>query len=417
MRAAIDALVHRLQLHHLANPERHAQFALLTDWADADTAQRAARRRRCCRSARQRIERAEPAPPGRPARRRRGAALHRAAPRARVQRDRAALDRLGAQARQARAAGRARWPTAGRPRSSTWATRRASPPARATSSRSTATRSCRPGGCASWWAWPRTRTTSRGWTPTARAVIAGYGILQPRIVTPLPAPRDFTLFHWLFAGQCGIDPYSAATSEVYQDLFGEGTLHRQGPAQRAARCTPCWRGRLPEGQVLSHDLLEGSLARCAARHRHHADRRRAVPCRRGRLARAPLDARRLAAAALPAARRRATALRAINRWKMFDNLRRSLVAPMSLALLLLALAGARAVALGGAGAGAGGVRGRAADGRGGGLVAAAATTWPSGTSTARPAPTWRARCAAGCGTSRSCCSRRCWPLDAIVRAL
>ena len=56
----------------------------------------------------------------------------------------------------------------------------------------------------------------------------GYGILQPRIVTPLPAPKDFTLFHWLFAGQCGIDPYSAASSEVYQDVFGEGTFTGKG---------------------------------------------------------------------------------------------------------------------------------------------------------------------------------------------
>ena len=37
-------------------------------------------------------------------------------------------------------------------------------------------------------------------------------------------PRDFTLYHWLFAGQCGIDPYSAASSEVYQDLFGAGSF-------------------------------------------------------------------------------------------------------------------------------------------------------------------------------------------------
>ena len=101
-------------------------------------------------------------------------------------------------------------------------------------------------------------------------------------------------------------------------------------------------------------------------------------------------------------------LRAINRWKMFDNLRRSLVAPMSLALLLLALAGAVAVAVGGAGAGAGGVLRRAADGRGGRLRAQPrrprqAPFLPPGRG--RPA---RALCAAGCGSSRSCCSRRCW---------
>ena len=69
-------------------------------------------------------------------------------------------------------------------------------------------------------------------------------------------------------------------------------------------------------------------------------------------------------------------LRAINRWKMLDNLRRSLVAPMSLALLLLAPGRLAAVAVGGAGAGAGGVFGRAADGRAGRACRRAATTWP-----------------------------------------
>ncbi|OYU41791.1 MAG: hypothetical protein CFE44_27730, partial [Burkholderiales bacterium PBB4] len=63
---------------------------------------------------------------------------------------------------------------------------------------------------------------------SGRRVVSGYGILQPRIVTPLPATKDFTLFHWLFAGHCGIDPYSAATSEVYQDVFGEGSFSGKG---------------------------------------------------------------------------------------------------------------------------------------------------------------------------------------------
>ena len=84
-----------------------------------------------------------------------------------------------------------------------------------------------PGACATWSASPRIRTTSRGSTPTpARA--RGYGILQPHVVTPLAAPEDVTLYHWLFSGQCGIDPYSVASSEVYQDLFGEGTFTGKG---------------------------------------------------------------------------------------------------------------------------------------------------------------------------------------------
>ncbi len=205
-------------------------------------------------------------------------------------------------------------------------------------------------------------------------VLHGYGILQPRVVTPLPAAAEATLYHWLFAGQCGIDPYSAATSEVYQDLFGEGTFTGKGLLNVQAMHAVLSR-RLPDGQVLSHDLLEGSLARCAAvtditvieEAPFHADvaASRVHRWTRGDwqllpfllpqlfwpLAgagflpeRAPRPAEpaappggmgKAAEPPLPMPR----ALRGINRWKMFDNLRRSLVAPMSLALLLLALAG------------------------------------------------------------------------------
>ena len=96
-----------------------------------------------------------------------------------------------------------------------------------------------------------------------RRVAHGYGILQPHVATPLRAPEDVTLYHWLFAGQSGIDPYSAASSEVYQDLFGEGTFTGKGLLDVQA-VHAVLGGRLPPSQVLSHDLLEGSLARCAA---------------------------------------------------------------------------------------------------------------------------------------------------------
>ena len=171
--------------------------------------------------------------------------------------------------------------------------------------------------------------------PGGRVVVGGYGILQPRIVTPLPAPADFTLYHGLFAGQCGIDPYSAATSEVYQDVFREGTFTGKGLLNVQAMHAVLQR-RLPEGQVLSHDLLEGSLARCAAvtditlieDAPFHAD---VAASRVHRWTRGDWQL-------LPfMVRPRRYPMRAINRWKMFDNLRRSLVAPMSLALLLLAL--------------------------------------------------------------------------------
>ena len=172
---------------------------------------------------------------------------------------------------------------------------------------------------------------------SGRNVISGYGILQPRVITPLPVARDFTLYHWLFAGQCGIDPYSAATSEVYQDLFSEGTFTGKGLLHVQAMHAVL-SGRLPDGQVLSHDLLEGALMRCAAvtditvieDAPFHAD---VAASRVHRWTRGDWQ---LLPFLLNASRFR---LRAVNRWKMFDNLRRSLVPPMSLLLLLVAVQG------------------------------------------------------------------------------
>lgn len=170
---------------------------------------------------------------------------------------------------------------------------------------------------------------------TRRCVRRGYAILQPRVVTPLPSREKVTAYHWLFAGQCGIDPYSAASSEVYQDVFGEGTFTGKGLLNVRAMHAVLSK-RLPDGRVLSHDLLEGSIARCAAvtditvieDAPFHAD---VAASRVHRWTRGDWQL-------LPFMLRPGRyATRAVNRWKMFDNLRRSLVAPMSLGLMLLAL--------------------------------------------------------------------------------
>lgn len=172
--------------------------------------------------------------------------------------------------------------------------------------------------------------------PAGRRVAAGYGILQPHVATPLPGAGELTPYHWMFSGQCGIDPYSAASSEVYQDVFGEGSFSGKGLLNVQA-LHAVLAGRLPPDRILSHDLLEGSLVRCAAvsditlieEAPSHADvaAARAHRWMRGDWQLLPF----LWPGRLP--------LRGIHRWKLFDNLRRSLVAPMSLALLLLALGG------------------------------------------------------------------------------
>jgi len=175
------------------------------------------------------------------------------------------------------------------------------------------------------------------WDTETRRMLSGYGILQPRVATPLPDVSEFTRYHWLFAGQCGMDPYSAASSEVYQDVFSEGTFTGKGLLHVQA-VHALLANRLPDGQVLSHDLLEGSVARCAAvtdisvieDAPFHAD---VAASRVHRWTRG--DWQLLPFMLHP----KRFGLRPIHVWKMTDNLRRSLVAPMSLGLLLLTLAG------------------------------------------------------------------------------
>ncbi len=170
-----------------------------------------------------------------------------------------------------------------------------------------------------------------------RRVVEGHAILQPRMATPLLGPGEGTLFHTLFAGHGGMDPYSAASSEVYQDVFGEGSFSGKGLLNVAA-LHAVLDGRLPDGLVLSHDLLEGSLARCAVLSDItliedapvHAD---VAAARLHRWTRGDWQL-------LPLLLRpQRYAVAGVHRWKMLDNLRRSLVAPLSLASLLLAFTG------------------------------------------------------------------------------
>ncbi|MBL8348322.1 MAG: carbohydrate-binding protein [Rubrivivax sp.] len=171
-----------------------------------------------------------------------------------------------------------------------------------------------------------------------RRVLAGHAILQPRVDVAWPGRGEDTPFHRLFAGAGGHDPYNAASSEVYSDLFDAASFSGKGLLHVAALHAVLG-GRLPEGQVLSHDLLEGAIARCggvsdvpllepAPSHPDMAE------ARLHRWIRGDWQL-------LPLLRRaRHYGLVPIDRWKMLDNLRRSLVAPLSLALLVLAMLGA-----------------------------------------------------------------------------
>lgn len=185
---------------------------------------------------------------------------------------------------------------------------------------------------------PRVARSAAG----AVTVVRGHGMLQPRVATPLATAAGSstvhgTWFHSLFAGQPGLDPYSAASSEVYQDLFDEGSATGKGliDVQAAAEVLA---HRLPEGQVLSHDLLEGSLMRCAGISDVvlmepaplHAD---VAASRIHRWTRG--DWQLLPFIAQP----QRWGLRGVHLWKMLDNLRRSLVPPAALLLLVAAWLG------------------------------------------------------------------------------
>lgn len=95
--------------------------------------------------------------------------------------------------------------------------------------------------------------------PQTGQIVSGYSILQPRVeMAPQSVSRTF--FTRFFAGDTAIDIYSHAVSNVYQDLFGTGIFVGKGIYDVAAfhRTVD---GRVPENQVLSHDLLEGALGR------------------------------------------------------------------------------------------------------------------------------------------------------------
>ena len=167
----------------------------------------------------------------------------------------------------------------------------------------------------------------------ARRVVEGYGVLQPRVTPSLPVGREGSLFQRVFSSASGIDPYAAAVSDVYQDLCGEGSYTGKGIYDVDAFEAALDR-RIPEGTLLSHDLFEGTYARAGLASDievvEEFPSRYDVACaRQHRWARGDWQL-------LPWLLRRAgrRELPLIGRWKMLDNLRRSLSAPAGVAALL-----------------------------------------------------------------------------------
>ncbi len=170
-------------------------------------------------------------------------------------------------------------------------------------------------------------------------VVRGYGVLQPRVSFHLLAATR-SRFAALLATSGGIDPYSTATSDTYMDLFGIGSFTGKGiydvDAFEAATGET-----FPENRILSHDLIEGNYARCGLLSdtevfddfpaRYHAYARREHRWVRGDWQLLPWLGARVPA---PGGTR-INPLPMLERWKLFDNLRRSLVPPAQVLLLVL----------------------------------------------------------------------------------
>ena len=175
-----------------------------------------------------------------------------------------------------------------------------------------------------------------------RRVVEGYAVLQPRVTPSLPTGREGSLFQRIFSSVSGIDPYASAVSDVYQDLFGEGSYAGKGiydvDAFEAALAD-----RAPDSTLLSHDLFEGVFARAGlasdvevveefpARYdvgalRHHRWARGDWQLLPWIFGRGPSQSRTASSTSV---------LPAIGRWKMLDNLRRTLSAPTAVVALLV----------------------------------------------------------------------------------
>ena len=163
-------------------------------------------------------------------------------------------------------------------------------------------------------------------------VVEGYGIMQPRVTPSLPVGLQGTEFQRIYSSPRGIDPYVFTVSDVYQDMFSEGSFAGKGiydvDAFEAALA-----GRIPENTMLSHDLFEGVFARSALvtdvevveeyPERYVVDALRHHRWTRGDWQLLPWIVSW-----------RKSGIPALGLWKMFDNLRRSLTPVAMLASLL-----------------------------------------------------------------------------------
>jgi len=170
-------------------------------------------------------------------------------------------------------------------------------------------------------------------------IVSGYGILQPRVAASLPGANR-SQYARMWGSDAGIDPYTRIVSDVYQDLFGEGSFIGKGIYDVEA-FEQVLKERFPDNLILSHDLIEGCYARSGfisdvPLYEKYPSRYSADVSRRRRWIRGDWQILRWLFPHVPGPNAffRKNPLSALSRWKIFDNLRRSL-APLALSLLLL----------------------------------------------------------------------------------
>ena len=170
-----------------------------------------------------------------------------------------------------------------------------------------------------------------------RSVVAGYTVLQPRVAIK-PTSANRSLFSQIFSGNAGFDLYSFAVSDVYQDLFGEGSYVGKGIYDVAA-FERSLAGQVRQNTLLSHDLFEGIYGRAAlvtdiVLYEEYPSRYLMYTRRLRRWIRGDWQ---LLPWLFPIVRTEKglapNRLSTINLWKVFDNLRRSLLPPTLLVLL------------------------------------------------------------------------------------
>ncbi|MCU1296690.1 MAG: Cyclic beta,2-glucan synthase [Acidobacteriaceae bacterium] len=176
--------------------------------------------------------------------------------------------------------------------------------------------------------------------PEKNIVVAGYGILQPRVGISVQSAARSRLAN-IYSGQTGYDIYTHAVSDVYQDLFGEGSFAGKGIYEVETLHQVLDR-RFPRNALLSHDLIEGAYARAGLVTdveviEDYPSHYSAYNRRKHRWLRGDWQITNWLLPQVPdeSGNRVRNPISTISQWKIFDNLRRSLVEPATFLLLIL----------------------------------------------------------------------------------